>query len=87
MIKNNEAERRREWMLVAFRKYGRQNSANEEYQFWQNESYPVALYSDEVIEQKIDYIHENPVRAGFVDQPKNFYYSSANPFSPLRLDL
>ncbi len=74
-------------MLAAFRKYGYKNSANEVYQFWQNGSYPVGLYSNEVIGQKIDYIHKNPVRAVFVDQAENFYYSSANPFSPLKLDL
>lgn len=87
MVKDNIGESRRHWMLDAFKNHGRNNDANEEYQFWQNGNYPVALYSNKVIEQKIDYIHENPVRAGFVDQPEKYYYSSANPSNPLRLDL
>jgi hypothetical protein len=56
------------------------------HQFWQNGSHPIALYSNEVIDQKINYIHENPVRAGFVDRPAKYYYSSANPLSPLIVD-
>ncbi|MGZ3874894.1 MAG: hypothetical protein ACXVJD_18380 [Mucilaginibacter sp.] len=37
------------------------------------------------LNQKIDYIHKNPVRAGFVGSAHEFWYSSANPESPLKV--
>lgn len=84
MIKANPQESRKKWMLNIFRKKGMENSLNKNHQFWQNGNYPVALYSNRVIQQKIDYIHQNPVKAGFVDSPERYYYSSANSLSPLK---
>jgi hypothetical protein len=43
------------------------------------------LYSPAVIEQKIDYIHENPVEAGFVGAAQDYWYCGANPESPLKI--
>ena len=85
MIAGNKQESRRDWMIKAFEHAGKYNPLNEKHQFWQNGNYPVLLYSLPVIEQKIDYIHENPVRAGFVGSPHEYWYSSANPESPLKI--
>jgi putative transposase len=85
MIKSNPTESRKEWMLKKFEIAGKYNPLNVNHQFWQNGNYPVLLYSPAVIDQKIDYIHENPVRAGFVGSAHEFWYSSANPESPLQI--
>jgi REP element-mobilizing transposase RayT len=85
MISTNIKESKREWMLKLFERAGKQNQLNVNHQFWQNGNYPVLLYSAKVIDQKIDYIHENPVRAGFVGAAHEFWYSSANPESPLKV--
>jgi REP element-mobilizing transposase RayT len=85
LIKENEQESRRDWMLHAFERAGKYNPLNKNHQFWQNGNYPVLLYSPAVIDQKIDYIHDNPVRAGFVGSPHEFWYSSANADSPLKM--
>jgi putative transposase len=85
LITNNEQESRRDWMLKSFEKAGKYNPLNINNQFWQNGNYPVLLYSPAVIDQKIDYIHENPVRAGFVGSAHEFWYSSANPETPLQI--
>jgi len=85
LIANNASESRREWMIKAFEHAGKYNPLNENHQFWQNGNYPVLLYSPAVIDQKIDYIHENPVRAGFVGSAHEYWYSSANPESPLNI--
>jgi putative transposase len=37
--------------------------------------------------QKLNYIHENPVRKGYVTQPEHWLWSSANPFSALTVDF
>lgn len=85
-IKENPHESRKKWMLKIFRTKGQSNINNIHHQFWQNGSYPVGLYSNQVIQQKIDYIHQNPVRAGMVSKPEYYIYSSANPMNPLELD-
>jgi putative transposase len=85
MIRENSTESRANWMLRIFEKAGEYNNANINHQFWQNGNYPVRLYSPAVIDQKIDYIHQNPVRAGFVGSAHEYWYSSANPESPLMI--
>jgi putative transposase len=85
LIADNVAESRRDWMLKAFERAGRLNPLNKDHQFWQNGNYPVLLYSNAVIEQKIDYILENPVKAGFVGSAHEYWYSSANLESPLKV--
>ena len=40
-------------------------------------NHPTLLYSQEVIMQKLNYIHQNPVRAGWVLEPEHYLYSSA----------
>ena len=86
MIADNPNESRKGWLLPTFYKRGVDNPLNKYHQFWQNENYPVALDSYELMRQKIDYVHFNPVRAGFVNEPYEFLYSSANPLSPLKVN-
>ncbi len=76
-----ETESRREWMLELFRYFGKRNSDNREYQVWQQDNHPVALWSLPVIWQKLNYIHMNPVRAGWVIQPDHWLYSSSSNYS------
>ncbi|MEQ8903919.1 hypothetical protein [Ekhidna sp.] len=56
---------------------GKSNSNVSNRQFWQQHNKPIELWSPEVINQKVDYIHENPVEAGFVSEPEHWKYSSA----------
>ncbi|MEQ8927882.1 MAG: transposase [Fulvivirga sp.] len=48
------------------------------YQFWKRASLNVPLYSTKVFEQKLDYIHQNPVKEGLAKLPENYRYSSAS---------
>lgn len=54
-----------------------ENSNNKYRQFWQQDNHPIYVESEHVIQQKLDYLHENPVRAGFVRRPEDWIYSSA----------
>ena len=49
------------------------------HQFWQRNSLPVWLYTPEVLEQKLDYIHNNPVveKWSLAEEPCLYHYSSA----------
>ncbi|MGL1886121.1 MAG: hypothetical protein OCD76_06370 [Reichenbachiella sp.] len=60
---------------------GQKNSNVQHRQFWQKHNQPIELYSAEVIDQKMGYIHDNPVEAGFVTEPHYWKYSSAMDYS------
>ena len=47
------------------------------YQFWKRNSLSIELYSEKVFQQKLDYIHDNPVKAEMCVFPEDYYYSSA----------
>lgn len=44
---------------------------------WDEGFHPEQIHSEGFRQQKIDYIHANPVRAGYVEQPQDWKYSSA----------
>ena len=53
---------------------------------WQDGFHPQALYLRHVFEQKLNYLHENPVRKGLVRHRDDWWYSSA-PFYDGRKDV
>ena len=77
----DEPESRRDWMLNLFEFSAKQQKRNEKYQVWTHENHPELIYSDKFIFQKINYIHDNPVRAGIVENPEDYLYSSARAFA------
>jgi putative transposase len=72
-----EPESRREWLMYMFQYFARYESPNRAHQIWQQSNHPIALWSQEVIWQKIVYIHQNPIRSGIVDKASDYIYSSA----------
>ncbi|WDF75561.1 transposase [Mucilaginibacter sp. KACC 22773] len=80
-IIENVQESRCEWMLCFFEREGKSNPNNENYQFWQQGNHPIEIYTNKVLDQKLDYIHNNPVTAGWVDEPHHFLYSSARDYA------
>ena len=50
---------------------------------WQDSFKAVPLWSSWMIWQKINYIHANPVRAGWVENPEDYLYSSARNYAGL----
>ena len=72
-----EKESRRDWLMYMFKYYAKQNTNNREFQFWQQDNYPVELLNINQVWTKINYIHNNPVKAGIVDSPEEYIYSSA----------
>lgn len=53
------------------------NKYDREYQFWKRDSLSIELFTTKVFAQKLEYIHSNPVRAGYCKYPEDYYYSSA----------
>ena len=83
-ISENIQESRKEWMLAIFKNAGQYNSNNKDFQFWRQDNKPIELWSNEVMEQKLDYIHNNPVEAGIVEQAHEYLYSSARDYAGLK---
>jgi len=54
-----------------------------QYRFWMDTNAPKKIENRDFYLQKLNYIHENPVRKGYVRQPEYWLWSSANPTSPL----
>src|SRR5690606_21642328 len=76
-IEENIQESRKELLLWMFEKAGKKNSNVKNQQFWQQNNKPIELWSLKVFEQKLNYIHNNPVISGFVTNPIDWKYSSA----------
>lgn len=86
MIQELPTESRREWLLPLFARFAEGRAQNDHFMFWKKDSHPVLLYTPAVLQQKIDYIHNNPVEAGLVAEAHHYPWSSANPHGPIRLD-
>ena len=56
------------------------DKVDRKYQIWQRRRLSVDLYSREVIEQKLDYVHANPVQGewSLVEDYMDYEYSSAS---------
>ena len=70
-------ESRERWMLDIFRKATLKHNRNKNYQVWTHDNHAELIYTEKFIDQKLDYIHDNPVRSGFVVHPEDYVYSSA----------
>jgi len=72
---DTETESCRKWMLNLFEFSAKQHKRNEKYQIWTHEN--------QFMDSKINYIHENPVRAGLVEKAEDYLYSSARNYADL----
>lgn len=70
-------ESRRDWMLKRFEFAAKKHQRNSQYQVWTHENHAIELFSNDFTKQKLNYIHQNPVRAGIVREAHEYMYSSA----------
>jgi putative transposase len=80
-INNNPHESRRELLMWLFERAGTYNPHNTHYQFWEQHSHPIELNTEEKLNQRLDYVHNNPVVAGIVRYPEDYLYSSAGNYA------
>jgi putative transposase len=67
-------------MLWIFKSAGKRNPNNHNYQLWQQQSHPEELITNELTDQKLEYIHNNILKTGIVDNPEDYVYSSARDY-------
>ena len=61
--------------------YKAKHKKETQYQFWQEGTHPQQILDEEMMRQKLDYIHYNPVKRGYVDDPVHWRYSSARNYA------
>ncbi len=72
-----EPESRRDWLLYMFQFYANRTAANDNFKVWTGNNHPEEIQSQDFLSSKLNYIHNNPVRAGLVAEPSHYVYSSA----------
>jgi len=60
--------------------YKKAHKDDRAYQFWQEGVHPELIQDDMMMRQKVDYIHHNPVKRGYVDKAEHWRYSSARDY-------
>jgi len=60
----------------------RLNVKDREYAVWQKDSSAIDLFSHKFLQQKLRYIHMNPVRAGYCESPEDWRGSSYRAYFP-----
>jgi len=80
-VLSKKKERRRDWMIAIFR-HGAFESGNLDlFQIWMHHNCPMVITQNKFFNQKFNYIHPNPVKAGIVRNPEEYIYSSATNYA------
>ena len=70
-------------MLEQLHYFKLRHKSDQRYQLWQEGSHPKQIQTEAMLTQKLEYIHANPVRRGYVDDPVHWRYSSARDYAGL----
>jgi hypothetical protein len=70
-------------LLAEFHARKLAHRTDRRFQFWQEGSHPKEISTEVMLRQKLQYIHDNPVRRGYVDLPEHWRYSSARNYAGL----
>lgn len=78
----DEHESRKDWMLYRFEYAGKFMQRIKKYHFWQDGAHAIYLdlHRPELFLQRLNYTHDNPVRAGIVRNAEDYVYSSARDY-------
>jgi REP element-mobilizing transposase RayT len=68
-------------LLSQLRAHKMSYKVDSEYQVWQEGSKPKEIGNTEIMWQKLEYTHMNPVKRGYVDEPVHWRYSSARNYA------
>jgi putative transposase len=81
-----EIDFRRDWMMQRFEDFSKSLRRIEKFNLWQNCSSPLHIDSSQpkLLLERIDHIHENPVRERIVELPEAYWFSSARDYAGLK---
>ncbi len=83
LISKNPRESRQDWMELIFKYHAKYNKRCENKQFWTHHNHAVELSSNRMFDRILNYIHNNPVKAGWVNEPEDYIYSSASNYAAM----
>ncbi len=83
-ISENQEESRSRWMLDRFLYAGKYDNRTKTLHFWQEGNHIEHIYSIDFLLQKLNYIHQNPVRQEIVERPDEYLYSSARDYAGMK---
>ena len=67
-------------LLEQFSFYKKAHKKHTEYQIWEEGFHPKLIQSEKMMIEKINYIHLNPIKRGYVDKAEHWRYSSARDY-------
>jgi len=79
ILEQLEADHKK-WMLNLFSYYKKMHKTASDHQVWQEGFHPQEIMNEEMLVNKIEYIHYNPVRRGLVKKPEHWIFSSATDY-------
>jgi putative transposase len=78
-----DPESRSEWMLKYFEEKGKNLNRIKNYKFWQDGNQAKEIYSNKFFYEKLNYIHQNPVKDLIVENTEDYLFSSARNYAEL----
>ena len=79
----NEPESRRDWMLMYFNNEKEKVNEKSYFKFWQEGNHSEEINTNKFFNEKLDYIHNNPVKELIVERPEDYLFSSARNYAGL----
>jgi REP element-mobilizing transposase RayT len=76
-------ESRRDWLLDKFGFEAKRTGRAENYKIWRDDNHPIDMTTIDMLE-KLDYMHNNPVRAGIFEKPEEYLMSSARDYAGMK---
>ena len=80
-LKQDQRESRKNWLLWIIESQGEMSNSNTHSKIWIHENHPIPLDRNNMFEERLNYIHLNPVRAGICFTPEDYVYSSAGAYA------
>ena len=74
-------ERHVRTLLDGLEYYKARHKVDRQFQLWQEGSHPKIIETEAMMRQKLDYIHDNPVKRGYVSDPTHWRCSSARNYA------
>ena len=76
-------ERHVQALLDGLEYHRARHKTDRQFQLWQEGSHPKMIETEAMVSQKLNYIHNNPVERGYVDDPAHWRYSSARNYAKM----
>lgn len=80
-------ESRREWLLERFTKACGHLKRAQQNKVWQNGYHTEVAYSNTFLKERLNYIHNNPVKDKIVESPEDYIFSSAKNYADLESEI